>query len=130
MLGGVARVCPPVGVEPLREPLPAATEAIPVGDPAEFSTFMGAVIDETSYRKHEAVLEAARSDPDLTIVAGGECDSEVGWFVHPTIIATSNPHHDLLQARVVRTHPHRVSVRRFRLEIRPRPGGSPPRRTR
>jgi 1-pyrroline-5-carboxylate dehydrogenase len=81
----------------LREPLTAATEAIPVGDPAEFSTFMGAVIDETSYRKHEAVLEAARSDPDLTIVAGGECDAEVGWFVHPTIIATSNPHHDLLQ---------------------------------
>jgi 1-pyrroline-5-carboxylate dehydrogenase len=81
----------------LREPLAAATDAIPVGDPAEFSTFMGAVIDEASYRKHEAVLQAARTDPDLTIVAGGECDAEVGWFVHPTILATSNPHHDLLQ---------------------------------
>lgn len=83
--------------ERLREPLAAATEAIPVGDPAEFTTFMGAVIDEASYRKHEAVLSAARTDPDLTVIAGGECDSEVGWFVHPTIIATSNPHHDLLQ---------------------------------
>ena len=35
--------------ERLREPLAAATEAIPVGDPAEFSTFMGAVIDEASF---------------------------------------------------------------------------------
>jgi 1-pyrroline-5-carboxylate dehydrogenase len=83
--------------ERLREPLAAATEAIPVGDPAEFSTFMGAVIDEPSYRKHEAVLTAARTDPDLTLIAGGECDSDVGWFVHPTIYETSNPRHDLMQ---------------------------------
>jgi 1-pyrroline-5-carboxylate dehydrogenase len=83
--------------ERLREPLAAATEAIPVGDPAEFSTFMGAVIDEPSYRKHEAALTAARTDPDLTLIAGGECDSDVGWFVHPTIYETSNPRHDLMQ---------------------------------
>jgi 1-pyrroline-5-carboxylate dehydrogenase len=83
--------------ERLRDPLAASTEAIPMGDPAEFSTFMGAVIDEASYRKHEAVLTAARSDPDLTLIAGGECDAEEGWFVRPTILATSNPNHDLLQ---------------------------------
>jgi 1-pyrroline-5-carboxylate dehydrogenase len=83
--------------ERLREPLAASTEAIPMGDPAEFTTFMGAVIDEASYRKHEAVLTAAQSDPELTLIAGGECDSEVGWFVRPTILATTNPNHDLLQ---------------------------------
>ena len=83
--------------ERLREPLAAATEAIPVGDPAEFSTFMGAVIDEPSYRKHEAVLTAARTDPDLELVAGGECDSDIGWFVHPTIYETGNPRHELMQ---------------------------------
>ena len=81
----------------LREPLATATEAIPVGDPAEFGTFMGAVIDEASYRKHEAVLSAARSDPHLTLVAGGECDDSVGWFVHPTIYATDDPRHELMQ---------------------------------
>jgi 1-pyrroline-5-carboxylate dehydrogenase len=81
----------------LRDPLAVATEAIPVGDPAEFSTFMGAVIDEPSFRKHEAVLAAARTDPDLTLVAGGETDGDVGWFVHPTILESSNPHHHLLQ---------------------------------
>ncbi|HEX4863497.1 MAG TPA: L-glutamate gamma-semialdehyde dehydrogenase [Acidimicrobiales bacterium] len=83
--------------ERLRDPLAAATDAIPVGDPADFGTFMGAVIDEASFRKHEAVLTGARSDPELTLVAGGECGSEVGWFVHPTIYETSNPRHDLMQ---------------------------------
>jgi 1-pyrroline-5-carboxylate dehydrogenase len=83
--------------EQLRDPLAAATEAIAVGDPAEFGTFMGAVIDEPSFRKHEAVLSGARTDPDLTLIAGGECDGEVGWFVHPSILASSNPHHDLLE---------------------------------
>jgi 1-pyrroline-5-carboxylate dehydrogenase len=83
--------------ERLRDPLAAATEAIPVGDPAEFATFMGAVIDEPSFRKHEAVLTAARSDPDLTLIAGGECDGDIGWFVHPTILETSNPRHDLME---------------------------------
>jgi 1-pyrroline-5-carboxylate dehydrogenase len=83
--------------ERLREPLAAATAEIRVGDPAEFSTFMGAVIDEPAFRKHEAVLTEARTAPDLELIAGGECDSEVGWFVHPTIYASQNPQHDLFK---------------------------------
>ena len=81
----------------LRDPLAAATESIPVGDPTDFSTFMGAVIDEPSFRTHEAVLTAARSDPHLSLVAGGEADDSTGWFVHPTIYETDDPRHDLMQ---------------------------------
>jgi len=81
----------------LREPLAAATEAVQVGDPADFTTFMGAVIDESSYRKQEAAMNAARSDPHLRLVAGGECDAEEGWFVRPTIYETDDPKHDLMQ---------------------------------
>jgi 1-pyrroline-5-carboxylate dehydrogenase len=81
----------------LKAPLAAATEAIPMGDPADFATFMGAVIDEASFRKHEAVLEAARHDAHLKLVAGGECDDSVGWFVRPTIYETDDPHHELME---------------------------------
>jgi 1-pyrroline-5-carboxylate dehydrogenase len=81
----------------LRSPLAAATESIPVGDPADFSTFMGAVIDEPSYRKHEAAMASARSDPHLKLVAGGEVDEQIGWFVHPTIYETDDPRHDFMQ---------------------------------
>jgi 1-pyrroline-5-carboxylate dehydrogenase len=84
----------------LRGPLAAATEAIAVGDPADLSTFMGAVIDEPSFRKHEAVLDAARRDQHLKLVAGGECDGSAGWFVRPTIYETDDPQHELMQREI------------------------------
>ena len=81
----------------LRERLAAATESISVGDVADFTTFMGAMIDGSSYRTLSGVQEAARSDPHLTLVAGGESDDSAGWFVHPTIYETDDPRHDLMQ---------------------------------
>jgi len=96
--------------EELRGPFAQATEAISMGDPADFSTFMGAVIDERAFRKHEAALRAATHDPALQVVAGGECDDSVGWFVRPTIIATDHPHHDLMERElfgpILTVHPY------------------------
>jgi 1-pyrroline-5-carboxylate dehydrogenase len=81
----------------LRAPLAEATESISMGDPADFSTFMGAVIDEAAFRGHQAVLDEARRDTRLTLVAGGECDDSVGWFVRPTIYSTDDPNHPLME---------------------------------
>jgi 1-pyrroline-5-carboxylate dehydrogenase len=81
----------------LREPLAATTEALPMGDVADFSTFMGAVIDERAFRTHEAALTAAREDPHLRLVAGGEADASRGWFVRPTVLETDDPGHDLMR---------------------------------
>ena len=97
----------------LKGPLASATESIPMGDPTDLSMFMGAVIDEPSFRKHEAVLDAARSDPHLRLVAGGEADDSVGWFVRPTIYETDDPNHDLLQRElfgpILTVYPYRDS---------------------
>ena len=76
--------------EELREPLARETEAIPMGDPSDFSNFMGAVIDEPAFRRHEAALKAAAADPALEIVAGGTCDASTGWFVRPSGRASRN----------------------------------------
>ena len=96
--------------EELRGPLAAQTEAIAVGDPADLSTFMGAVIDERAYRKHQAALRDAARDPALHLLAGGECDESVGWFVRPTILATDDPHHDLMERElfgpILTVHPY------------------------
>ena len=96
--------------EELRGPLARETEAIPMGDPSDFSNFMGAVIDERAFRKHEAALKAAAQDPALEIVAGGTCDASTGWFVRPTIIATQDPHHELLERElfgpILTIHPY------------------------
>jgi 1-pyrroline-5-carboxylate dehydrogenase len=94
----------------LREPLAEAAEAITVGDVGDLSTFCGAVIDERAFRRHEEVLSAARSDPHLRLVAGGECDDSRGWFVRPTIYETDDPGHPLMERElfgpILTVHPY------------------------
>ncbi len=70
---------------------------IKVGDPADFSVFVGAVIDEKAFRKHEALLKAVQTDPAVTVHAGGTCDGSVGWFVQPTLLETTDPHHRIMK---------------------------------
>ena len=70
---------------------------IKVGDPADFSVFVGAVIDEKAFRKHEALLNAVKTDPAVTVHAGGTCDGSVGWFVQPTLLETTDPHHRIMK---------------------------------
>ncbi len=94
----------------LRGPLAAATESIPMGDPTDMRNFMGAVIDEGAYRTHADAISAARGDPTISLVAGGECDDGVGWFVRPTIFETTDPHHDLMERElfgpILTVHPY------------------------
>ena len=96
--------------EELRGPLAAATESMPMGDPTDMRNFMGAVIDEGAFRTHETAITAARDDPTITLVAGGECDDSEGWFVRPTIFETADPHHDLMERElfgpILTVHPY------------------------
>ncbi len=57
-----------------------------IGDPAEPSTYMGAVIDEKSFNKIRGYIEHGRQEGRL--VLGGETgDGSDGYFIPPTIIA-------------------------------------------
>ena len=42
----------------------------------------------------------ARASPDAEILAGGKCDASVGWFVEPTVVLTTNPHHKLMEEEI------------------------------
>jgi 1-pyrroline-5-carboxylate dehydrogenase len=75
----------------LRARLADTLAQVTVGDPTDFSHFMGAVIDQGSFETCRRYIEQAKSDPDCTIVAGGECDGRNGWFVQPTVIETRQP---------------------------------------
>ena len=66
------------------------------GDPADFSVYVGAVIDERAFTKLEKVLSAAKADKRCRIVAGGGADRSVGWFIQPTIIETTDPRHQVM----------------------------------
>jgi len=75
----------------IKDELVAEVEAISVGDPTDFSHFMGAVIDARAFAKHRTAIERARATPGLEIVAGGQTDDADGWFVRPTVVEVDDP---------------------------------------
>ena len=51
------------------------------GPTTDFSNFISAVIDRKSFRqKLSGVLDRARADDTVDVVAGGTCDDSVGYF--------------------------------------------------
>ena len=75
----------------VRDALAAQVEGIRMGDVADFSNFMGAVIDGASFNTQKAAIDEAKAASDAQILAGGKVDDREGWFVRPTVIVTSNP---------------------------------------
>jgi 1-pyrroline-5-carboxylate dehydrogenase len=80
-----------------RSELVEKVDAIPQGDVADFRNFMGAVIDGKAYEKHMGAIEFARKSESAKVIAGGKGDDEVGWFVRPTVIETTDPDFKLLR---------------------------------
>jgi len=75
----------------MRDRLVATIDDIRVGNVADFSNFMGAVIDAKAFQRISRYIETARHSPEATILAGGVVDDSVGYFVRPTLILTTNP---------------------------------------
>ncbi|MBP9708788.1 MAG: L-glutamate gamma-semialdehyde dehydrogenase [Oligoflexales bacterium] len=64
---------------------------IKMGDPENFTNFMGAVIDARAFAKIESYIEHARSSNEAEILAGGSTDDSEGYFVRPTLIQAKTP---------------------------------------
>jgi 1-pyrroline-5-carboxylate dehydrogenase len=77
--------------KPLRDRLVDTIASIKMGDVADFSNFMGAVIDAGAFKKISGYIEATRRSPDATILVGGEADDSVGYFIRPTLILAKKP---------------------------------------
>jgi len=68
----------------------AEMKNISVGDVSDFRNFMGAVIDERAFLKHQKALDRAHDDPTVKIISGGRTKGEHGYFVDPTLLAVSD----------------------------------------
>jgi 1-pyrroline-5-carboxylate dehydrogenase len=75
----------------IKDQLIADTENLSMGDVTDLSHFMGAVIDERAFAKHKAAITRAKRAKGLEIVAGGQVDDSVGYFVRPTIVVGGDP---------------------------------------
>ena len=80
----------------IKEMLVAETEALKVGEPSDFSNFIGPVIHEASFKKLAGVIDEAKNDKELELLVGGKYDNSKGYYIHPTIYQTTNPNHPLL----------------------------------
>lgn len=75
----------------IKDQLIADTEALAMGDVTDFTNFMGAVIDDRAFAKHKAAIARAKRTKHLTVLAGGQVDDSVGYFVRPTIVESTDP---------------------------------------
>ena len=76
----------------VREHLLAEVASIRMGDPADFTNFMGAVIDQGAFRSIKGYIDMARkARGQARIIAGGGCDDSKGWFIEPTVIEAKDP---------------------------------------
>jgi 1-pyrroline-5-carboxylate dehydrogenase len=88
-----SRVFAPQSLWPqVREQVVEEIGEMRMGDVADFSNFVGAVIDASSFAtQKEAIEEAKASNGTARVIAGGGYDDSEGWFVQPTVIETSDP---------------------------------------
>jgi len=78
----------------VRDRTVAMMDEMRMGDITDFRNFVGAVIDEKSFKKISEYLDDARTN--ATIVSGGVAKGDEGYFIKPTLVETKDPGYRLL----------------------------------
>jgi len=73
---------------------------IRVGDVADFTNFMGAVIDRNAFATITGYIDVARRSPDAEILVGGGADDAKGYFIEPTVVLAKRPDLTLLREEI------------------------------
>jgi 1-pyrroline-5-carboxylate dehydrogenase len=71
--------------------LQADLQSMKMGSPEDTSNFINAVIDDRAFNKLSKYIDNAKSDTDAEIIAGGNYDNSVGYFIEPTVILAKDP---------------------------------------
>lgn len=77
--------------EKIKTKLIAEMKTLKMGPVDDFSNFINAVIDEKSFDKLAASIDAAKKSRAAKIIAGGKYDKTEGFFIEPTIIEATKP---------------------------------------
>ncbi len=75
----------------MKDDLLSDVDGIAMGDVTDFSNFMGAVIDDRAFAKHKKAITRAKRSKSLDVLAGGQVDDSVGYFVRPTVVEAGDP---------------------------------------
>jgi len=77
--------------ENIKTQIVADTEDFKMGSPEDTSNYINAVISEKAFNSISSYIDFAKKAKDAEIIAGGNYDKSVGYFIEPTIIVTTNP---------------------------------------
>ena len=66
-------------------------KSMKMGSPEDTSNFINAVIDDRAFDKLSKYIDNAKKDKNAEIIAGGNYDNSVGYFIEPTVILTTDP---------------------------------------
>ncbi len=75
----------------VRERLGKELATVKMGPPEDFTNFVNAVIDETTFDKLAGFIDRAKEDADADVIFGGNHDKSVGYFIEPTVILAKKP---------------------------------------
>ncbi|MBA3270563.1 MAG: L-glutamate gamma-semialdehyde dehydrogenase [Acidobacteria bacterium] len=78
----------------VKERMLAMMAEIKMGDVRDFRNFMGAVIDEKSFKKIGEYIADAKKN--ATVIAGGGTNGKIGYFVEPTLVEAKTPDYRLM----------------------------------
>jgi 1-pyrroline-5-carboxylate dehydrogenase len=76
----------------VRNFLVADLKSFKMGGVEDFRNFINAVIDEAAFDKISSYIVNAKND-GIEIVAGGNFDKSVGYFIEPTVLLTTDPNY-------------------------------------
>src|SRR5690625_1034923 len=82
----------------VRDRIVELTEEISAGDPATDKHFTGPVIDQGAYDKIMGYIEIGKEEGKL--IAGGDGDDSVGWFIQPTVFEGLDPKARIMQEEI------------------------------
>lgn len=70
-----------------------------VGDITDFTTFMGAVIDQQAFKEISRYIDDARQSEDAELLCGGY-DGSRGYFIYPTLIEAKKPDYKTMKEEI------------------------------
>ena len=96
-----SRVYIPKGLyQEFKDKLVAEVKTLKMGDVQDFTNFVNAVIDKAAFDKIKGYLDYAKNSSKASILAGGEADDSVGYFIQPTVIETEDPHFKTMEEEI------------------------------
>jgi 1-pyrroline-5-carboxylate dehydrogenase len=84
----------------VRERMLSTLAAVKVGDPADFTCFMGALIGRGAFERVSGYQALAKGDSASRVLFGGGADDREGFFVEPTLVEVDDPRHALMREEI------------------------------